>query len=201
MPSVYDVKPRFQALLRPLVARLVRSRVTANQVTLAAMMLSVFTGGIIALFKSKGVLLLLPMVLLVRMAMNAIDGMLAREHGQKTALGGLLNELGDVISDIALYLGLVPPLQAPVLLVAIVLAAITGELAGIAAVTIGATRRYDGPMGKSDRALAFGILAVVAGVGHPAHWEIQAWLSAILVLAVATVWNRCRCALKEIGNA
>ena len=37
------------------------------------------------------------------MALNAIDGMLAREFGQKSALGGYLNEIGDVVSDAALY--------------------------------------------------------------------------------------------------
>ena len=36
MVSVYDIKPRFQALLRPLTNSLARAGVTANQVTLAA---------------------------------------------------------------------------------------------------------------------------------------------------------------------
>ena len=51
-------------------------------------------------------LLILPAVLFLRMALNAMDGMLAREHGQKTSLGALLNELGDVIADAGLYLPL-----------------------------------------------------------------------------------------------
>lgn len=48
--------------------------------------------------------LLLPIVLFVRMALNALDGMMARECNQQTRLGAILNETGDVISDIALYL-------------------------------------------------------------------------------------------------
>ena len=40
----------------------------------------------------------------LRMAFNAIDGMLAREFGQQSALGAFLNELTDVVSDAALYL-------------------------------------------------------------------------------------------------
>lgn len=40
----------------------------------------------------------------IRMALNALDGMLARECNQQTRLGAILNETGDVISDIALYL-------------------------------------------------------------------------------------------------
>ena len=48
--------------------------------------------------------LLLPLWLFLRMALNAIDGMLAREFGQQSALGAYLNELSDVVSDAALYL-------------------------------------------------------------------------------------------------
>ena len=48
----------------------------------------------------------LPPVLLARMALNAVDGMLAREHAMQSALGAILNELGDVLSDTALYLPL-----------------------------------------------------------------------------------------------
>jgi phosphatidylglycerophosphate synthase len=38
------------------------------------------------------------------MTLNAINGMLARECHQQSRLGAILNELGDVLSDIALYL-------------------------------------------------------------------------------------------------
>jgi hypothetical protein len=49
VPSIYDLKPRFQALLRPLVRFLAQSGVTANHVTLAAALLSFLVGAIIAL--------------------------------------------------------------------------------------------------------------------------------------------------------
>ena len=39
--SIYALKPRFQALLRPLAAALARAGVTANQVTVAACVVSV----------------------------------------------------------------------------------------------------------------------------------------------------------------
>ena len=48
------------------------------------------------------------------MAFNAIDGMMAKEHGQASAAGAVLNELSDVIADAALYLpfALIPGLNA-----------------------------------------------------------------------------------------
>ena len=139
MPSIYGLKPKFQALLRPLVNLLARTGVTANQVTISAALLSVATGAFIAWTRRERLLLLLPVVLFVRMALNAIDGMLAREHNQKTALGAVLNELGDVIADTGLYLplALLSEFDPPLLVSAVVLAIVT-EMTGIIGVQIGA---------------------------------------------------------------
>ena len=105
MITLYALKPRFQSLLRPFVARLAARGVTANQVTVAAAAGSTLLGLLlVALAQWWFLFLLLPLWLAARMALNAIDGMLAREHGQKSRLGGYLNELGDVVSDAALLL-------------------------------------------------------------------------------------------------
>ena len=103
--TIYDLKPAFQNLLRPFCKALAKTGMTANQITVAAMLLSVFVGLLFALFPtSRWAALLIPVWLFLRMALNAIDGMLAREHHMQSDLGGILNELGDVISDTALYL-------------------------------------------------------------------------------------------------
>lgn len=201
MASIYDIKPRFQALLRPLTNKLAAMGVSANQVTLAAAVLSLATGAAIYLGREhRQVLLLLPVVLFVRMALNAIDGMLAREHNMKSRLGAILNELGDVFSDSALYLPLacVPGFR-PVLVVLVVLLSAMAEMTGVVAVQVGASRRYDGPMGKSDRALVFGALGLALGLGMPAGWWLDLVLWAILVLLVLTVVKRAHKALGEVG--
>ena len=103
MPSVYDIKPAFQNLLRPLVKMLAGIGVTANMVTIFAVMLSIIAGLTIWQYPDKNwPLLLLPVILLLRMALNAIDGMLAKEHQMASKLGAILNELGDGCSDAAL---------------------------------------------------------------------------------------------------
>lgn len=199
MASIYDIKPAFQNLLRPLTRALFAAGITANQVTVAAALLSVAVGACIAIFPTaRWPLLLLPAFLFVRMALNAIDGMLAREHGQKSRLGAVLNEVGDVIADTALYLplALVPGFSAPLVVIAVTLAIIT-ELTGLVALQIGATRRYDGPMGKSDRAFVFGLFALLAGLRIPlAAWLTPA-LALILVLLAFTIINRARRALAD----
>ena len=200
MPTLYDIKPRFQALLRPLVRRLASAGVTANQVTVYAAILSGGAGAFLALCPASTVaLLLIPLVLFVRMALNAVDGMLAREHGMKSPLGAILNEITDVVADAALYLpfALLSGLM-PALVVVVVVLAVVSEMMGVVAVQIGASRRYDGPLGKSDRALLFGLIALLTALGVPlSSWGNFA-LAAAIALLTLTVVNRARHALREI---
>ncbi len=129
--------------------------------------------------------------------MNAVDGMLAREHGQRSALGAYLNELTDVLSDAALYLPFAfLPHFAPLWVCAVIGLAIISEYAGVLGLMVGATRRYDGPMGKSDRAFVFGALGLAVALGlPPAGW---AWLMPVLcALLGLTIVNRVRAGLAE----
>jgi CDP-diacylglycerol--glycerol-3-phosphate 3-phosphatidyltransferase len=202
LASIYDLKPRFQQSLRGLVRRLAARGVTANQVTLAALALSIVFGLLLAWRGVEAwVLLLLPLALFARMALNAIDGMLAREHGMKSDLGAILNELGDVISDAALYLpfAIIPGLSAPAVVLAVIIGVFT-EFTGVLGIMIGASRRYDGPLGKSDRAFAFGLLAVLLATGLPAMQWLNAYLWLLVALGGLTVFNRARKALAEAAN-
>lgn len=199
MPSIYGLKPAFQNLLRPFTSWLARVGITANQVTLGALLLSVAAGSLIILYPTaRWPLLFVPVVLFVRMALNAIDGMLAREHGMQSKLGAMLNELGDVLSDAALYLplALVPGVSAPALVVMVLLAVIS-EMAGVLAVQIGAVRRYDGPMGKSDRAFVLGSIALILGLGVASGVWLSWVLWAVVLLVGATIINRVHSALRE----
>jgi len=202
MPSIYQLKPAFQNLLRPLVRQLAKSGVTANQVTLAAALLSVLLGAVLAVFSHINWLFaLLPVWMLLRMALNAIDGMLAREFDQQSKLGAYLNELSDVIADSALYLpfALLPGINAP-LLVSLALLAVVSEYAGVLGLMVGATRRYDGPLGKSDRAFAFGLLGLLVALGWPSAVWINALLALLLVFSLITLYNRVKQGLLEAAS-
>ncbi|MGI9262189.1 MAG: CDP-alcohol phosphatidyltransferase family protein [Woeseiaceae bacterium] len=199
MATIYDLKPAFQNLLRPACRFCARNGITANAVTLAGVALSVAGGAAVAFNShSKWPLLLMPAILFVRMALNAIDGMLAKEHDMKTRLGAVLNELGDVIADTALYLPLALVDGIPAWpLVIVTLLAIISEMTGVIGIQIGASRRYDGPMGKSDRAFVFGALALALGLGLPAGDWVEYLLWAVSALLVLTIFNRARRALLE----
>lgn len=202
MPTLYSIKPAFQNLLRPLASRLVTAGATANQVTIAAALISVATGVLIALFPENALLFwLLPLVLFIRMALNAIDGMMAREFGQASKLGAYLNEVGDIISDVALILpfALVVPFNATGV-VAFAITAIIAEYAGVLGVMTGGGRGYDGPFGKSDRALALGIIAALIGSGI----ILPPWFGWVFplmaVLSVVTILNRVRAGLRRANS-
>jgi CDP-diacylglycerol---glycerol-3-phosphate 3-phosphatidyltransferase len=196
--SIYQLKPAFQSLLRPLVRALYAAGCTANGVTTATCVLSVVLGVVLCVYSEvRWLFLLLPMFFFVRMALNAVDGMLAREFAQKSNLGAFLNELTDVISDAALYLpfAYLPHFHWLAVTAVIFLSALC-EMTGTVAVMIGAARRYDGPMGKSDRAFVFGALGLAIGVGlPPAAWE-KLIFPAIALLLCVTIVNRARKALQ-----
>ena len=82
----------------------------------------------------------------------------------------------------------------------VVVLGIISEMAGVVAVQIGAERRYDGPLGKSDRALLFGALGLWVGLGLPLpgwSWLILAMAALLLALTVA---NRVRAGLREAAR-
>lgn len=199
MPSVYDLKPKFQDLLRPIVRRLAAKGITANQVTLFAALLSCGCGLVLWGAKDVQIILLsVPIVMFVRMALNAIDGMLAREHDMKTDVGAILNELGDVISDTGLFL----PLAAwqafsAEIVVCFVVLAVVSEMTGVLAIQICGERRYDGPMGKSDRALLFGVICLLLGLGVSGGIWVHLIMGVALILLGKTIYNRGRSALKS----
>ncbi|SEQ96433.1 CDP-diacylglycerol--glycerol-3-phosphate 3-phosphatidyltransferase [Amphritea atlantica] len=206
MPSVYQLKSAFSDILRPITQRLAAAGVTANQVTIAALAGSVALAaalyfGSLLLNLSPLTWLSVPIWMFIRMALNNIDGMLAREHDMSTPKGAILNEMGDVVSDSALFLAFaaLPGINIP-LLVILTLLAVMSEMIGVVAVQIGASRRYDGPSGKSDRALFFGLLGFLYALGvNPGMWS-SAVLLLIIVLLAVTIINRAKSALREVNS-
>ncbi|MDR0775139.1 MAG: CDP-alcohol phosphatidyltransferase family protein [Azonexus sp.] len=203
MLTIYQLKSRFQGILRPLTRLLAQAGVTANAVTLFAMFVSVALGGFLFFFGpgQPRWFLLMPLWMFLRMALNAIDGMLAREFGQKSALGAYLNELSDVFSDAALYLPfvLIAPLGWGSVGGVIFLAAVS-EMAGALGPMIGAPRQYDGPMGKSDRAFLFGALGLWLGLaGSLPGWIFWLFPAAAVAILLNT-FNRIRSGLEAVSR-
>lgn len=202
MPSVYDLKPKFQNLLRPAMNAMARAGLTPNVVTVTAILGSILVGAVVSQSAARPtLLLLLPAWLFLRMALNAIDGMMARELDMSTKLGAVLNELGDAVSDLGLYLPLAFVYAAatwPV--VAFSVGAVLTEFSGVLGRAIGASRRYEGPMGKSDRAFVVGALGLATFL-FPAALGAWPWIFAVAsLLTLATCLNRAAKALSELRS-
>ena len=199
MISIYNLKPAFQSLLRPVVHKLFNAKITANQVTIAACVGSLIVAALMIYgLPNLHILWLMPIWMFVRMALNAIDGMLAREFNQQSKLGAYLNELCDVIADSALFAVFIfiPGIHSYCVILIIFLALLS-EYTGVMGPLIKANRRYDGPMGKSDRAFVFGTLSVVIAINLVNPIWINGVLYITAALLIYTIYNRIRNGIKD----
>ncbi len=198
MLSVYQLKPKFQNSLRPSVNWLAAKGISANQVTLFALLLSIVSSMALILLEQVSLLWLLAPLLLIRMALNAIDGMLAKEHKQKTKLGAYLNEVADVLSDVALIatLTIVPEISILALL-AFAFIAILTEFVGVMGPMVSSERQYQGPMGKSDRALLISLIAIGLAVFPSLSIFINPILMIATLFAVLTIVNRVKAVIQD----
>ena len=190
--TIYDLKPKFQELLRPIVQTLANKGITPNQVTMFAMLLSILVGAIITLTQgAKWILLFVPLFMFLRMALNAIDGLLAKEHNMKTKRGAMFNEMSDVIADVALFLPFAFIVGInPIYVVLFTVVGVFSEMAGVVAQTLTNERRYDGPMGKSDRVFVLGFIALLLGLGVEAGLWVDMLFMVGTVLGVVATYNR-----------
>lgn len=161
---LYLQKGRFQKVIRWMGG----SWMTANMAT--------FFGIIFILLVSGGfytgltyprfhfLLCLVPLFLILRMAMNALDGMLSREQGTGSVAGEVLNEALDIIGDTLCYGSLYFVAGGPrVSLVVFILLAWAAEFFGVLGKSMpGGVRRHETLLGgKPDRATWMGLLALI----------------------------------------
>lgn len=162
MISVYNIKPKFQQLLKPILELFYKAGITANMITWAAVILSIATGVLIWWHPFGISFIILPLMLLIRMALNALDGMMAKNYNMQSKSGELLNEFGDVFSDFIMFFPLFKLFSLNTfILIAFLFLSLMNEFAGILGKVISGVRRYEGPMGKSDRAFVIGLLSLV----------------------------------------
>lgn len=198
MISIYKIKPAFQKLLFPVLAGLHKIGVTANLITWTSILLSLFIG--IAFWYADSyrfLFLALPVGLLIRMALNALDGMMARFYNQQTKNGEVLNELGDIISDLFIFFPLlIFERQITYLVVIFITLSIINEFAGLLGKVIAGDRRYDGPMGKSDRAFMLGIYGILSFLTIDTKVYSVWFFSIIILLLLISTTIRVKKTLK-----
>jgi CDP-diacylglycerol--glycerol-3-phosphate 3-phosphatidyltransferase len=193
MAGIYQIKPAFQRSLGGIQQWLIERRVHPDVLTFAALGLSIL-GGAAVYFAPDLVWLLvtIPPIVLVRTALNALDGLVAKQTGLARPWGEVLNEFCDRLADVALFGGLALASPSIHLLGALTVVAIllTSYLA-ILSKAAGGRRQYAGPMGKADRMIVLGVAAAV-GLFVPLPWAYNGCLLVVLVGLVPTIVQRAR---------
>jgi len=133
--------------------------------------------------------LLIPIGLISRMMLNALDGMMARTYHLESKFGAILNELGDIISDTAIFYPMYIFFEIKIEWVLLfIFLGILNEIIGILGLALINERRYDGPMGKSDRALLVGLVCLLLFFGLPiTNYLNEILAGACLLLIISTI--------------
>ncbi|MCH2233243.1 MAG: CDP-alcohol phosphatidyltransferase family protein [Crocinitomicaceae bacterium] len=190
MISIYKIKPAFQKLLQPLMNGLYKIGVTPNAITVFSIVFSLGLGALVYYHPwNPSFLLLVTLGLFLRMVFNALDGMMAKQHNMQSKLGEVLNEIGDVLSDLFVILPFVIiPSIDPGWILLFAFLAVINEFAGVLGKALGGERRYEGPMGKSDRALFIGLFCIItySWEGFSAY-QNEAFIGAIGLILISTI--------------
>jgi CDP-diacylglycerol--glycerol-3-phosphate 3-phosphatidyltransferase len=201
MAGIYQVKPAFQRSLRGIEDWLVERGVHPDLLTYAALVLSI--GGGVALYlapERPWLLLAVPAVAVVRTALNALDGLVAKRTGVARPWGEVLNEFCDRLADIAL-IGAVA-LAAPsnhLLGACVVVVMLLSSYLGILSKAAGGPRQYTGPMGKADRMILLAVFSVL-GLFAPLDLVYNVLLIVILAGLVVTVVQRARLTFHDLES-
>lgn len=199
VPTTYDLKPAFQRALLPMMGRLRQAGVTPNALTWMAIALSGGLGYAFVLgLEQRAWFFVVTAGLLLRMALNALDGMMARQFDMTSKAGAVMNELGDIVSDALVMwpLALLPEVHVGWVAALLWMSAVN-ECAGVLGAAVGEERRYEGPMGKSDRTLVWGVFCLLLGAGVPVEGHVQTGLYVVLAGLCWSTFRRIRGTLNE----
>ena len=109
-----------------------------------------------------------------------------------TKKGEILNEIGDIISDLFIFFPLLIYEKENLYLIVIFLCfSIINEFAGILGKAVSGNRQYDGPMGKSDRAFVIGLYGLLSffsiGFGKYSSWIFLVINILILISTITRI--------------
>ena len=158
---LYSLKPAFVRSLKHVERHLIAKGVSADRVTSWALPVGIAAGvALAAATWSRWWLIAVPILTLVRMALNALDGSIARQTGTEHTAGAISNEIVDRIGDGCLIAGAYFLVDHRLVTIAL-LGSLASEYMSVLGWAVHGNRRFVG-MGKPDRATAISVGALVA---------------------------------------
>jgi CDP-diacylglycerol---glycerol-3-phosphate 3-phosphatidyltransferase len=160
--GIYATKGKWQRGLEPVIAVCVRNRIHPDIFTYGALGLSVTAGyALFAAGSNRAWLWVVTPCVLVRLVLNLMDGLVARELELGSTWGEVKNEFGDRLADAAIFLGLCFGGYADARLAALAIVSILCvSYLGILGKAIGGARVYGGVFGKGDRMIALALFTL-----------------------------------------
>lgn len=196
--GIYTIKPAFRRSLLGTRDALIRMGVTADALTWMALLMSSIAGAAIAWSERwPNLLFLVPPLPLFRIALNALDGMVASQTGTARPAGEFFNEMADRIADCAFFIGIAAVVEPVTALLALIVALVS-SFAGVLSKATGAQRNYSGVFGKADRMIAISLAAIAA------YFLGLIWLAyfsrAAIALGLITLAQRIARSMKELST-
>lgn len=167
--NLYATKGAVNERLVPLVDRLAAAGVSPDALTLAAIPVALAAGACLLASRSFPPLLLaVPVLVVVRLVLNLLDGNMARRTGRIHARGELYNEVGDRIADVAFLApaAFLPGADERVVFGG-VLVAVLASYAGVTARAAGGRREFRGILSKPGRMVLLAACAIWAFIAGP----------------------------------
>ena len=161
--GIYAVKPRFQEVLSPVASWLADRDVNPTALNLLALVASFNAALLLFLATNTYLSLLIPLLVFMRIALNALDGMVARLNDvEGQAWGEVLNETVDRVSDAFIFVGLAlnPAVNTTLGLMTALIVVLTSFVAVAS---------------KADRMFIIGLLGILTpffGVADPGYWAL-----------------------------
>lgn len=199
--GIYTIKPKFQQFLSPVTNLFIHYKVSPTTINVWGLVLSVLAGLCLYFSYDRPVLLLaVPVLVFVRTAFNALDGLVSRSLGLASKFGEVLNEFLDRISDACIFFGLaLAPFSHLVLGSVVVIVIMLNSYLSIVSKAAGGARQYGGIMGKADRMIYVGLASIVVFfTNHTGLWYYFYWF--ILAGTCITLVQRYRATKRELSS-
>jgi phosphatidylglycerophosphate synthase len=137
-------------------------------------------------------LLFIPVIAIGRTALNALDGLVARDTGLARPWGEVLNECCDRLADVALLGGASLAIGSDARLGAVtIVVMLLCSYLSIVSKAAGGKRQYGGIMGKADRMIFLSFASVIA-LALPQVRVFTIFLAIVLAGLVLTIAVRAR---------
>jgi archaetidylinositol phosphate synthase len=150
-------------IIDPFVAGAARIGLTPNGVSTLAFVVAAVAGGAFYLAQSDPLLYLAgALLVLLNGLLDLLDGALARELGTASKGGDLLDHVLDRYADIVIIVGLAGGVGNWALGIAAVTGVLMTSYLGTQAQAVGIDRVYGGLLGRADRLILVGLVALVA---------------------------------------